>query len=80
MCLSKLFKDYHIYLQSEAELNEKEFINTTTPPVVTPPVVTNTTTPPVANNSTIPVGANTVNTTAQLTAALNSARLVVPYM
>ncbi len=41
-----------------------------TPPVVTPPVVT----APTANNSTIPVGAKTVNTTAQLTAALSSAQ------
>jgi predicted outer membrane repeat protein len=54
--------------------------NTTTPPVVTPPVVTPpvvtppVVTPPVANNSTIPVGANTVNTTAQLTAAISSAQ------
>ncbi len=54
--------------------------NTTTPPVVTPPVVTPpVVTPPVvitpaANNSTIPVGATTVNTTAQLTAALSSAQ------
>ncbi len=53
--------------------------NTTTPPVITPPVVTPpvvtppVVTTPVANNSTIPIGAKTVNTTAQLTAALSSA-------
>src|SRR5664279_326456 len=49
--------------------------NTTTPPVVTTPVVTPpVVTTPVVNNSTTPVGAKTVNTTAQLTAAISSAQ------
>ncbi len=49
--------------------------NPVTPPVVTPPVVTPpVVTTPAVNNSTIPVGAKTVNTTAQLTAAISSAQ------
>ena len=47
--------------------------NKTVTNTTTPPVVTNTTKPPVVNNSTSPTGAITVNTTAQLTAALSSA-------